>query len=820
MGIFNKHSSNQHPFAKGLQGAPGVGFNLTSDGNYDMVGKKLTNVGNPTYDKDAVSKKYVDDNSGGKTSLITVDSNIDMKSQYSITKLKTPTNNDDAANKKYVDDSKVDGSVFLKLDGTRPMTGDANMNNKKIKNLSSPTANSDAANKKYVDDSKVDGSVFLKLDGTRAMTGDVNMNNKKIKNLSSPTVNGDAANKKYVDDSKIDGSVFFKLDGTRVMTGNLNMNNNRIYNIPNPTGSKQPIPLAYGDLAYLHVNGTNMMTNHMNMNNKKIINLQAPTNNTDAATKKYVDDKSTNPQDLSPFLKKDGSDSMTGNLNMIGHKIINLEDPVSDNDAVNKIYMIKHLHQTQVQPSHYKDEFVYLVSSPTQWTDEIDTRTSFIPKKIADLSTKKGNFHDYNHKVLYTTILKNFQGGYNYKMGLNFYRLVGGADYTLCLEILNTDYQLWHKTQISVDDNTSQGLQLGNVSVKKLQHQFVDSKSQTQSMYYHRVIINFKKLTTGNRFFIHILVNIPQNGNDLSVYPIQFSGVYIIAYGIMSKVSNIDPDKVYDYHTAFEIKPTEVKYNVDINANNKRILNIALDKNNIASAATVAMVKEIIPFTTNYVYRRYFEEFYDFTDANNYGLNTSSSGVVFNSLLPNITFPNKNLSDILKDGLYIKNYTINFNPSSNFTNYTLCLFFYYWYDSDFALAKKNSQDNQGLVSLTFTKAAEYLTLLSNNKRDFFNLPRPAKKLQPPSLIPSSDTQKTVLWLTESVDSIVTKAKINYSSATLTLSTSNHSTSQDFDFTIGDAVLSKIMFSPNFYDFDSEAFHRVMLQEKINRTEII
>ena len=45
MGIFNEHSSNQHPFAKGLQGAPGVGFNLTADGNYDMVGKKLTNVG-------------------------------------------------------------------------------------------------------------------------------------------------------------------------------------------------------------------------------------------------------------------------------------------------------------------------------------------------------------------------------------------------------------------------------------------------------------------------------------------------------------------------------------------------------------------------------------------------------------------------------------------------------------------------------------------------------------------------------------------------------------------------------------------------------
>lgn len=40
MGIFNEQSNNQHPFAKVIQGAPGVGSNLTSDGNYDMTKKK------------------------------------------------------------------------------------------------------------------------------------------------------------------------------------------------------------------------------------------------------------------------------------------------------------------------------------------------------------------------------------------------------------------------------------------------------------------------------------------------------------------------------------------------------------------------------------------------------------------------------------------------------------------------------------------------------------------------------------------------------------------------------------------------------------
>ena len=81
---------------------------------------------------------------------------------------------------------------------------------------------------------------------------------------------------------------------------------------------------------------------------------------------------------------------MTGNVNMSGQKIINLEDPTSDNDAVNKIYMINHLHTAQVQPSHYKDEFSYLMSITSEWTDEIITGTSFNMKKIADLPPNKG----------------------------------------------------------------------------------------------------------------------------------------------------------------------------------------------------------------------------------------------------------------------------------------------------------------------------------------------------------------------------------------------------------------------------------------------
>ena len=114
MGIFNEQSFD-HPFARGIQGAPGVGFSLTADGNYDMNKKKLTNVGAPSANTDAATKKYVDDNSSGSptTTQLTVNSDIDMKDRYRILKLKSPLDANEPATKSYTDNN------FLNLDGTK-----------------------------------------------------------------------------------------------------------------------------------------------------------------------------------------------------------------------------------------------------------------------------------------------------------------------------------------------------------------------------------------------------------------------------------------------------------------------------------------------------------------------------------------------------------------------------------------------------------------------------------------------------------------------------------------------------------------------------
>ena len=455
------------------------------------------------------------------------------------------------------------------------------------------------------------------------------------------------------------------------------------------------------------------------------------------------------------------------------------------------------------------------MSSGAQWSDETDGGNSFFVSRIGDLSPSKGNFHNYNHKVIFVTINKSSQGGYKYKMGINFYRLTANADYTLCLEILNTDYQLWHKSQISVDKGTSTGLSIGNVSVRKLSHRYSDSKGQAQFMYYHRIIVNFKKLSSGNKFFLHILVNIPQDGTDLAVYLSQFSGVYIITYGIEGKISNIDPDKVYDYHTAFDIKPTEVVYNVDINANNKKILNINLDRNSNNSAATVKMVNEIIPFTKKYIYKKYFEDFFDFNDSNIYVLNQTSSRVVINSLSSitgdtarNITFPNKTIDNIKDGGLNVNGYTISYSSASKLTSYTLCIVFTLWRNRHFSITKKDVNTNQLLLYLYYLNANNTLYLHIGNTR---------KNI----VIPSSfNGKKVVLWLTESINNHVTKVKISNYSSEIVANVVSHSSNQKFEFLNQDGVIEKFMYSPNFYDDNSVQYHKVMLQEKLNGSYIL
>ena len=222
MGIFNQQSINPQKGAgstlRGLQGTPGVGFSLTKDGNYDMVNKKLKNVGEGVESSDAITKHQLEVSMNtklDKTSLNNyvkknsplVNADLDMKG-YAIKNMKvTPGNDASATSRKYVDrkiatkGDKTSLTSFVKRDSPE-VAADLDMKGFAIKNMKvTPGNDASATSRKYVDGKlntkadKNDLNNYLKLDGNLQMQGNLEMNNKRITRLPEPHLGDEPATK-------------------------------------------------------------------------------------------------------------------------------------------------------------------------------------------------------------------------------------------------------------------------------------------------------------------------------------------------------------------------------------------------------------------------------------------------------------------------------------------------------------------------------------------------------------------------------------------------------------------------------------------------
>ena len=141
------------------------------------------------------------------------------------------------------------------------------------------------------------------------------------------------------------------------------------------------------------------------------------------------------------------------------------------------------------------------------------------------------------------------------------------------------------------------------------------------------------------------------------------------------------------------------------------------------------MVKEIHPFTTHNLYRKYFEEIYDFTNANNYKLSRTSSGIVFNNLastsgntLSDMGIPNRTIDDIRKEGLDVTSYTVSFSPPNGITKYTLCVIFYHWRNRGFYIKKEDSNSRTSLLGLSYSDVSNEVSLVVNRVIKTLTLP--------------------------------------------------------------------------------------------------
>ena len=184
-------------------------FPMQADIN--MNNNFIQNIATPTSSHQATNKGYCDYNFLSRQKGGVLMSSLSMN-QNDLFEIPAPKYGNSAVNKNYVDGeiTKIpvsDTSPFLKIDGTRAMTGDLDMDSHRVTDCLDPINDKDLSTKKYVDTEitkvhqNLDLTPFLRKDGRRAMIGNLNMDGNKIIRLASPTDNSDAANKQYIDET-------------------------------------------------------------------------------------------------------------------------------------------------------------------------------------------------------------------------------------------------------------------------------------------------------------------------------------------------------------------------------------------------------------------------------------------------------------------------------------------------------------------------------------------------------------------------------------------------------------------------------------------
>lgn len=194
----------------GKAGPPGLGFKLTNSGNFDMINKRLENVGLPIEPSDAATKKYISnifesnlnlngkkvinvgqpDEPGDAVTLDFLKKNVMYKADSKsfdaqnmiISNVNEPEQNHDA-----VPLAHLKAYALYSRDESN-----FDANNKGITKLKAPTHDSDAVTLKYFRNYTLYNNPG---------TGYISANGKRITGLAEPQEKNSAATKKYVDDN-------------------------------------------------------------------------------------------------------------------------------------------------------------------------------------------------------------------------------------------------------------------------------------------------------------------------------------------------------------------------------------------------------------------------------------------------------------------------------------------------------------------------------------------------------------------------------------------------------------------------------------------
>ena len=582
----------------------------------NMNNEKIINIGNPTDPKDATTKEYVDDE--------------DAKQDIAINDLSS---------------RKADRSEVLLLNGSQNMTGNLSMNGNRIFSLPIPTGPQQPVTKTYLESQiasipQSDLSLYLKVDGSRAMTGNLKMNDNKITDLETqddvpiidyPNYVKDskmAVNKLYVNENflKLKGDDYdlkgkrirntepygvntfdtndlvskafvlaeisklptdvLKLDGSRAMTGTLQMGDNAITGIRSSSADDAALTVGGAKSTYLPLTGDRGMQGNLDMGGNSIRNI-----------KPFVEDDSSqaaqNAQsnDVINFgyfhgqrgqLKRQINDvaaaalnrknpyPMEGDLDMANHSIIRLKDPnssdsfhasnvnyvnrtISDNNAVINSLIedkVSEAEALNIKANRQENEFSFVMDDDLFKEDDDDITKA--GKKDRDFYQIKRE--TYRFKIKYDDSIHY----YSTRLTIDLKSLDLG-EYTLAFE-------MYYGNKVDKDE----------VVVNAVSETLNVSRNNTNTFSDHsRTIINFHKY--GNIGIIDLDIDLTLKYRSGETYDF-FTNIFVVVYGVSGHQNDVDP-RIWDRF--YTIRNKIVYYEAPINMGGRQIkgLNEGVEEN-------------------------------------------------------------------------------------------------------------------------------------------------------------------------------------------------------------------------------------------------
>ena len=285
--------------------------------------------------------------------------------------------------------------------------------------------------------------------------GNYNMNNKKLKNVGEGVESSDAVTKHQLEVSmntkanKTSLTRYVKKNSPEV-AADLDMKGFEVKNMKlTPASDLNATSKKYVDgklntkankndlTDYLKLDGTSQMQGGLNMNNNRITRFPDPQLADEPVTRKFL--TLTNTHFYNVFLDLDGNSKMRGNIQMNDKRITGLTSPPNaDDEATNKKYVDSHISKSNIKPSHSpKNVFQYLMNGVNEWSTEYEV-------KVESFSNLAESPHSWDKRVLNITPVKSGRN-YRFRLGLQMFRMKTNESYSLIVELYSHVYKTWQR---------------------------------------------------------------------------------------------------------------------------------------------------------------------------------------------------------------------------------------------------------------------------------------------------------------------------------------------------------------------------------------